>query len=419
MKIFVDKAMPYWLDFFGTLGEIVSFNAGDLALDESGQLHMKALIPHLSDAECLLVRSTTKVNNALLAKMPNLKFVATATAGYDHLDIPALEAKGIEWYAAGGCNAQAVAQYVVCAILSLATEDNFLIKDKVIAVVGHGNVGSKVAKAAKALGAAVIVYDPPQEYEVRENIIQKSAKNCTSSYATFEEVLKADIICLHAPFNSHLAFPSKHMFDAKALGSLTNMQYLINAGRGELIDNKALLTHKQKHGFTSVHVVLDVWENEPNIMTSLIPFLRLASAHIAGHSLEGKANGTAMLYTKLCRVFDIDGNMALDKLLPTYHAQVPEVIIEALQQISDKDEYETQNLIKNLCHFVYDIQNDDRVFRHHMSQFSSFAKLRQEYPIRREFSALDMAVLQTETSELLKGIGFIISNDSTTPLLIK
>lgn len=419
MKIFVDKAMPYWLDFFGTLGEIVSFNAGDLALDESGQLHTKTLIPHLSDAECLLVRSTTKVNNALLAKMPNLKFVATATAGYDHLDIPALEAKGIEWYAAGGCNAQAVTQYVVCAILSLATEDNFLIKDKVIAVVGHGNVGSKVARAAEALGAAVIVYDPPQEYEVRENIIQKPAKNCTSSYATFEEVLKADIICLHAPFNSHLAFPSKHMFDAKALGSLTSMQYIINAGRGELIDNKALLAHKQKQSFTSVNVVLDVWENEPNIMTSLIPFLRLASAHIAGHSLEGKANGTAMLYTELCRVFDIDGNLALDKLLPTYHAQVPEVIIEALQQISDKDEYEKQDLIKKLCHFVYDIQNDDRVFRHHMSQFSSFAKLRQEYPIRREFSALDMAVLQTETSELLKGIGFIISNDSTTPLLIK
>jgi erythronate-4-phosphate dehydrogenase len=169
----------------------------------------------------------------------------------------------------------------------------------------------------------------------------------------------------------------------------------------------------------SVNVVLDVWENEPNVMTSLIPFLRLVSAHIAGHSLEGKANGTAMLYTELCRVFEIEGNVALDKLLPDYDALVPVVIAEALQQISYTDEYETQNLIKKLCHFVYDIRNDDRVFRHHMSQFKSFAKLRQEYPIRREFSALDMAVLQTKTSKLLQGIGFIISNDGTTPLLIK
>jgi erythronate-4-phosphate dehydrogenase len=419
MKILVDMAMPYWLNFFGTLGEIIGFNAGDLSIDEAGQLHIEDLIPHLSETECLLVRSTTKVNEALLAKMPNLKFVATATAGYDHLDIDALEAKGIEWYAAGGCNAQAVSQYVVCAMLFLATEDNFLIKDKVVAVVGNGNVGGKVAAAASALGAAVIIYDPPQEYEDKKNAHLNTIKNCTTSYATFEEVLEADIICLHAPFNSHSAFPSKHMFDAEALGSLTNTQYLINAGRGELVDNKALLSLKQKQDSMSVNVVLDVWENEPNVMTSLIPFLRLASAHIAGHSLEGKANGTAMLYTELCRVFEIEGNVALDKLLPDYDALVPVVIAEALQQISYTDEYETQNLIKKLCHFVYDIRNDDRVFRHHMSQFKSFAKLRQEYPIRREFSALDMAVLQTKTSKLLQGIGFIISNDGTTPLLIK
>ena len=422
MKILVDKAMPYWLDFFGTLGELVTFSAGDLACDDYGQLHLLELLPHLSDTECLLVRSTTAVNKTLLAKMPKLKFVATATAGYDHLDISALKAKNITWYAAGGCNAQAVSQYVVCAILSLASEDDFLIQDKVIAIVGHGNVGSKVAIAAKAFGATVIVYDPPQEQGNLEKICQNPSINLTTSYASFDDVLAADIICLHAPFNSHLSFPSKYMFNTETLSRLNDSQYLINAGRGELIDNSALLSlleSNRKRGIKSVNIVLDVWENEPNIMHALVPFLRLASAHIAGHSLEGKANGTAMLYKELCDFYKQEDNVVLDKLLPDYNAQIPEIIIKALHQINDKDEYETQAVIKELCHFVYDIQNDDRVFRHHMTQFKSFAKLRQEYPIRREFSALTLAISQTKINEVLKGIGFIISNDSTPPLLIK
>lgn len=426
MKILVDKAMPYWLDFFGSLGEVVTFSAGDLALDNAGHVHLAALMPHLSDTECLLVRSTTAVNEALLAKMPKLKFVASATAGYDHLDIKALEDKNIAWYAAGGCNAQAVSQYVVSAILALACEDSFLIQNKLIAVVGHGNVGSRVAKAAKAMGATVIVYDPPQQYENNDgksqNVNGTSSNRLSASYVSLEEVLGADIICVHAPFNSHLAFPSKHIFDEQALGALTDSQYLINAGRGELIDNDALLAllkSKREEGAASVNVVLDVWENEPNIMRALIPFLRLASAHIAGHTLEGKANGTAMLYAELCRLYKKEEKVTLDDLLPAYNAQVPEAILEGLQLIHQKDEYDIQNVLKELCHFVYDIQNDDRVFRHHMSQFTSFAKLRQEYPIRREFSALTLSLPQSRIKELLEGIGFIISNDSTTPLLIK
>lgn len=419
MKILIDQAMPYWSDFFSSMGEVVTFSAGDLALDNSQQIYNMSIAKHLSDTECLLVRSTTKVNEALLAKMPKLRFVATATAGYDHLDIPALKANNINWYAAGGCNAQAVAQYVVCALLTLATQDGFLLKDKVLAVVGNGNVGSKVAIAAKALGAQIIIYDPPQQEEIKTNVYhdKNAADYSTTPYVNFEEVLKADIICMHAPFNSHASFPSKHLFDARALSTLTSSQYLINAGRGELIDNDALFTlfsRNQQQGIANVNVVLDVWESEPNIMVSLIPFLRLASAHIAGHSLEGKANGTSMLYKELCRLYNLQECIELSSLLPIYEIHVPESIINEINQLSQFDEYEIQEVIKKLCHFVYDIQNDDRVFRHHMSQFTSFAKLRQEYPVRREFSALKLKITNTKINGLLQGIGFIISNDSIT-----
>lgn len=425
MKILIDKAMPYWQDFFSPVAELVTFSAGDLALNDGQEIHNQSIATHLSDTECLLVRSTTRVNEALLAKMPKLRFVATATAGYDHLDIMALEAKEISWYAAGGCNAQAVTQYVVCAILSLATQDQFLVKDKVVAVVGHGNVGSRVAKAAKALGAQVIVYDPPQqcnEKHASQNRLVVSSDAEKIPYVEFEEVLAADIICMHAPFNSHSSFPSKHMFDSHTLSTLSSSQYLINAGRGELIDNKALFTllsRNKEQGLASVNVILDVWEDEPNIMVSLIPFLRLASAHIAGHSLEGKANGTSMLYKELCQLYSRVEAITLPSLLPLYDVQTPKPIIDALLKIEILGEFEIQTLVKNLCHFVYDIQNDDRVFRHHMSQFKSFAKLRQEYPIRREFSALKLNVPDTKINDLLEGIGFIISKYSTTPHLTK
>lgn len=417
MKILVDQAMPYWDEFFADIGEVVTFNAGDLAIDERQQVLSKEYEVHLSEVECLLVRSTTKISEDLLIKMPCLRFVATATAGYDHLDIPAIESRNIKWYAAGGCNAQAVTQYVICALLTLASQDAFLIKDKVVAVVGNGNVGSRVAKVLRALGATVIVYDPPQhEGNCDDNVVGHS------NYTTFEKVLNADIICVHAPLNSHASFPSKHLFNEETLSKLTRSQYLINAGRGELIDNDSLhtlLSNNQKQGIASVNVVLDVWENEPQIMTSLIPYLRLTSAHIAGHSLEGKANGTYMLYQRICKLYRIDETIRLSTLLPNYDAQVPKTIIESLGRLNGLNDYEIQDVIKKLCQFVYDIQNDDSVFRRHMSQFTSFAKLRQEYPVRREFSALKLNAPNTKINELLRGIGFIISNDSRTPKMIK
>ena len=429
MKILVDNAMPYWDEFFPSLGTVLSYNAGDLAVERltlpQTDQHHGELLAYLPDVECLLVRSTTKVSNALLDKMPSLRFVATATAGIDHLDISALEARGISWYGAGGCNAEAVAQYVVCAVLQLAHEDNFLLANKVVAIVGNGNVGSRVARSLEALGALVIIYDPPQQAGfspvihavTTSDIAAQSSTNEPIEYASFEQVLCADIICLHCPLDSHKNFRSHHLFDHKVLARLTNKQYLINAGRGELIDNNALLRHFQDGlaaGNLGPNVVLDVWENEPYSMPELIPFLRVATPHIAGHTLEGKAKGTLMLYQQLCRLYERKECVDLEALMPLYQTRLPAAILDNLMSERPYTQAQQQSVVEEICHLVYDIQNDDRVFRLHMAQFTSFAKLRQKYPIRREFSALKLKVSHTKINELLHGIGFIISNDSKT-----
>ena len=422
--------MPYWSDLFSLFGHVEAYSAShlnDIACgnDEvSGDLSPK-LKDYLPQVDCLLVRSTTKVNRALLNRMPSLSFVATATAGFDHFDIAALEKAGIQYYVAGGCNAQAVAQYVVCALLQLADEDRFVIKNKVVGIVGNGNVGTKVAVAMQALGAKVIVYDPPQHAKMQEieahntgpsseSLTAPMPSKITPQYASFTDILRADIICIHAPLDSDVQYPTKHLFNDNTLLNLHEGQYLINAGRGEIIDNTALQAYfhsKALSGKRGVNVVLDVWENEPEIMTPLLPYLRLASPHIAGHTLEGKANGTFMLYQQLCIRLHYPQNLSLKALLPRSNMSLSPSFINDLQHSNNLEPLVLQNLLKQICHFVYDIQNDDRVFRRHMAQFKSFAKLRKEYPIRREFSALSLELSPCELSELLRAIGFTVSND--------
>lgn len=397
LNILVDAAMPYWQQYFEGFGKVTTFRAGEIAQQE------------LSDVQVLMVRSTTKVDQNLLALMPKLEFVGTATAGYDHFDIPALNAANIKWTAAGGCNASAVTQYVLCALLHLAVKDDFLLSQKRIGIVGHGNVGKRVKNMLRKLGIQPLIYDPPLH---RDELLKGK---CTEEYVSFDQILHCDVICIHAPFNSDLEFPSQHLFDNKVLNLLTQHQYLINAGRGELIDNQALLRLKQKRPQASVNIVLDVWENEPTIARELIPFCRLSTAHIAGHTLDGKAAGTHILYEQLNYHLGKVPKLSLSNFLPAYEQPLPEHLQRVLNSQDHYTPNEIQKIIKELCFCVYDIENDDSVFRRYMAQSASFAKLRQQYPVRREFSALNVHASHTKIQEFIHAIGFIISNGSTTP----
>ncbi len=397
MQLLVDDAMPYWRELYSGLGKLRSFQVGQLNHED------------LSNVEVLLIRSTTKVNKSLLERMPSLRFVGTATAGYDHLDIDSLNEAGVYWTNAAGCNANAVCQYVCCALLYAANKKGIVLKGKSLGLVGHGNVGRRIAKLASVFDMHVHIFDPPQKEQWSKTELV---------YADFEQVLKSDFICLHAPLNSHASYPTLHMFNDEVLRSLKSSQTIINAGRGELIDNRALLKilEADKNSKRSApQLVLDVWENEPNPELALLPYLMLATPHIAGHSLDGKAYGTEILKDALLNWSNTKHDVAsadVFSLLPSYEPKLPDELVEKLLDSSIEDVFELQSICHELCKIVYDIANDDSVFRSHMAQSTSFALLRQKYPIRREFSALRLNVANTKIQELLSGIGFIISNGS-------
>ncbi len=431
MKLLIDNAMPYWQQLFLPIAEVVKFEAGDLNLSNN-QIQNASLSQALLETEYLFVRSTTKVTDQLLSLMPKLKFVGTATAGFDHLDIEALQRKNVKWFAAAGCNAQAVCQYMLSTVLSLACSDKFNIADKTVAIFGYGQVGSRVAYALNALGANIQIYDPPLEKQHRTDkkdslnedawqahplgTMAKKVVEDGDGFVNFETAIHADLICIHSPLNKSKEFDNYHLFDEAVLQQLSANQYLINAGRGEIIDNQALLKVFNSRNSNIPQVVLDVWENEPHILNDLTPFLRIATPHIAGHSLEGKAKGTFMLYQQMCALENIDVRIIFDDLIPKLNVDIPDKLLTSLQQSKlypgpECDEVFQSDLL-SLCNLTYFVENDDRVFRQHMAQSHSIAKLRQQYPIRREFSAIQLKALHNNINELLQKIGFIISNDS-------
>ncbi|MBT1450976.1 4-phosphoerythronate dehydrogenase [Glaciecola sp. XM2] len=385
--ILYDDNMPYAREYFSTLGDAKAFIAGNINPQD------------LANCEALLVRSTTQVDAKLLANSPKLKFVATATAGFNHLATDELERRNIQWYAAGGCNANAVAEYVIAALFHLGNRDEFDPRSKSVAVVGVGNVGKALCRLLRALDIEVVTYDPP-----------RAKRDPSFHSASFEQVLGADIISLHTPLvksnGGENAYPTEHMFDKNVLSRLQPNQILINASRGEVVDNTALLTllssSRQAPTF-----VLDCWENEPEIERALIPHLALCTAHIAGHSLEGKANGTHMVYERLCAHLNRPATLKLEDFLPPF--ELPASTLKTLESVNSHDSIQT--IVSQCIGSMYDIENDDSFFRRYMAKSTSFAEIRRQYPVRREWYALKVSIQQQKAATVLRDLGFTIAND--------
>lgn len=381
MNILYDDNMPYAAHYFNELGNAKGFGAGNLQEEDLANCHV------------LLVRSSTKVDAALIKKAPQLKYVATATAGFNHLSLVDINAANIAWYAAGGCNARAVAEYVLATLYALAERKSFALQHKTVAIVGMGNVGRTLASLLLGLDMHIIEYDPP-----------RALNDKSFMSAQFNEVLGADIISLHVPLVTSGPYPTAHMFNADVLSQLNAKQILINACRGEVVDNQALLSAMLLHKDKMPLVCLDCWENEPNIDVALIPHLAMATAHIAGHSLEGKARGTDMVYQDLCRFLATDVIHQLSDFLPEFNAvkNVP----------NGNDQSSVQTTVSQTIKSMYDIENDDSYFRRHMSKSVSFSHIRSHYPVRREWPAAKIRLQNTQAASALKNIGFRLANDS-------
>ncbi len=374
--------MPYAAAFFDSLGEAKAFELGGLTCES------------LVDIDALFVRSTTKVDAELLAKANKLQFVATATAGFNHLDIDYLNQHNVKWYSAGGCNAIAVAEYVISVIFQLSSEDKFDPLAKKVAIIGAGNVGSALATILNDLNIDYVLCDPPLQ-----------ATDDNRSFVNVETAMQADIICLHTPLIINGEFPTLHMFGSNELSMLSENQYLINACRGEVIDNEALLSCFEIG--KKLNVVLDVWENEPLIKHDLIPYIRIATAHIAGHTLEGKARGTSMVYDAFCRHLNKQNVLKLEGFLPKFE-----------NNLSVDSSLSSFNQLFQMVKHMYDVKKDDGIFRARMAKSEAFADIRKHYPVRREFSALELELYKDTASkknsksvaQMAASIGFKIAN---------
>lgn len=374
MKILADQNMPLVEAYFSHLGDVERFDGRHLTPE---QLH---------NVDALLIRSVTTIDDAVLAQANKLKFIGTATIGMDHVDKACLVERNIRFTNAPGCNAVAVAEYVISTLCALAQQQHFALTDKVVGIVGVGSIGSRLHKKLTALGIKTLLCDP--------FVAQTESEYQFVSYDTL--IAQADVISFHVPLVKEGPFATRHLLNETTLSSLKDNAIIINASRGDVIDNQALLACLEKEN--SLTVVLDVWENEPNIAKLLLSKVEFGSVHIAGHTLEGKARGTEMLYHALCQLSGDLPRYQLNDFLPA----------PAISHIKITETFCTSDII-NLVHSVYDVRRDHGLMTQ-LLDCKGFDYLRKHYPTRREFSALTVECATTQQAQMLEQLGFNIGN---------
>lgn len=355
MRIVADENIPYVHEAFGTLGEVVTVPGRGLRRAD------------LAGAELLLVRSVTRVDEALLAGTP-VRFVASATIGFDHIDADWLAERGIPWATAPGCNAVAAAEYVTAAVLRAAERLGWTLAGRTAGIIGCGNVGSRVLRRLTALGLECLVNDPP-----------RAEREGAAGFVDLDTALGADIVTCHVPLTRGGPHPTVHLLDRARLARLRPGTLLINTARGPVVDNTALLARLDAGD--GCQAILDVWEGEPALDPALLDRCLFGTPHIAGYSLEGRARGTEMIYQAVCRFLGVTPTWRAADVLPP----VPEPDIHLGAAASP------QTAVAQAVRHAYDIEQDDATLRATLYQprparAAAFDRLRKEYPLRREFA---------------------------------
>jgi erythronate-4-phosphate dehydrogenase len=383
MKIIADRNIPLVKECFSSIGK-VEVVAGR-------QISPKMI----ADADCLLVRSVTKVDSDLLAG-GRVRFVGTATIGYDHIDTEYLLRNDIGFASAPGSNANSAAEYVIAALLEIADRHKVTLEGKSLGIIGVGNVGSKVEKKAKALGMKVFLNDPP---------LQRKTKD--AKYLPLEKLFNCDFITLHTPLTFEGVDKTFHLADDKFFNSLKTGCIFINTSRGAVVDGGAL-----KRAITEgklAAAVLDVWENEPNIDTELLKIVDIGTPHIAGYSLDGKIAGMIMIYKAACKFFGLEAEFSVESFLPE----------PATRQLKiNASERSEQDVLRQAVEKIYRIGDDSLRLRQILNMPANkrgkfFDSFRKNYSVRREFQNTKV-ILEHPCRGLAKklaGIGFRVLDE--------
>ena len=341
MKVIVDNKIPFIKEAIEKIADEVVYVPG------------KDLTPSLvKDADALIIRTRTHCNRGLL-EGSKVKFIATATLGFDHIDTEYCREAGITWTNAPGCNSASVAQYLHSSLILLQESKGINLSEATIGIIGVGNVGSKVVKVAQELGMRVLLNDLPRE--------DKEGKQNFSSLQTLAK--ECNVLTFHVPLYKEGKYRTYHLADAAFFQSLKQKPVIINTSRGEVIETDALLNALETKLISDA--IIDVWENEPAINLTLLKKVFLGTPHIAGYSADGKANATRMSLDALCRYFNIQADYQIIPPAPSQPQITAETLSDAYLQI-------------------YDPRQDSNALKTHPELFE---KLRGDYPLRREKKA--------------------------------
>jgi len=334
MKIVADENIPLLKGVLEPFSEVV-YAAGK---------NINASL--VRNADVLLIRTRTKCDKELLANSA-IKFIATATIGTDHIDLDFCAQNNIAVVSASGCNAPAVAQYVITALLALSERKKKDLRNCTLGIIGVGNVGSLVYKSAQTLGIRVLLNDPP-----------RAARENNSEFISLEKLLnQSDIVTLHVPLTKETESIVNHSF----LEKMKQSAWLINTSRGEVINETALLQQRAKLDA----LILDVWRNEPQINQALLAATDIATPHIAGYSIQGKCKATTMIVQAFAEFFNIES-------IKNFVAQT-----EVKKRIIDLSG--DFNTLQEAVFKAYSIFEDDELLR---QQPQNFEQIRNQYNLR-------------------------------------
>lgn len=346
MKIVVDDKIPFIREAISQISTDVIYKSG-IAISPDD----------IHDADALIIRTRTRCDETLL-KGSKVSFIATATIGYDHLDIEYLKRAHITWTNCPGCNANSVGQYIHSCLLLLEKEKGYDLSKTTVGLVGVGHVGHAVIEAIRPLGVQILLNDPPQKEALRK------AGKPHEFFLKMEELQeKCDIISFHTPLITKGPYPTFHLANKIFFNALKKQPIIINTSRGAVVDNTDVL-QALKDGIIR-DAIIDTWENEPNINQELLNLIYIGTPHIAGYSADGKANATRMALTALCNHFHLP---------VTFQIHVPQLPEE---ELPESNLTETERAL-----VLYNPHTDSLKLKSHPTMFE---ELRGNYPLRREF----------------------------------
>ena len=376
--IVVNRNTPHAVEAFSRIGNVVSLDTREVTREA------------VRDAEILIVRSETRVDASLLEGSA-VKFVGTVTIGTDHIDLGYLNERGIAFASAPGSNSNSVSEYIAAALLVWARRTGVPLRGKTLGIVGVGNVGSKVAHVARALGMNILLNDPPRARATGD-----------ASFRTLDDLMEADMISLHVPLTKSGADATYHLFDEARIQKMKQGSVLMNTSRGAVVETEALRAALSAKYLSTA--ILDVWEGEPVIDADLPHRVLIGTPHIAGYSLDGKINALKMIYERVCTLLHATDAWTVD-LAREASELMPIVVPEDMTDETD--------LLAFAVRQGYDIEVDDMMLREAVALSANergayFMKLRAEYRIRREFftRTVELTSSQVSIQATLEQLGF-------------